>query len=166
MILVVDVDYKNTIANAAALVFKKFSDESPLSSYTKIIKNIAEYKSGEFFRRELPCILEILKVVNEKIDLIVVDGYVWLNSNQKPGLGAHLFEALENKTPIIGVAKRSFHGKNDKMSKIIRGESTNPLYITSVGIELKTAANYIAQMHGIYRIPTLLKKVDQLCRNW
>jgi len=52
MILVVDVDYRDTTANAAALVFENFSDESPLSSYTKIIKNIAEYKPGEFYKRD------------------------------------------------------------------------------------------------------------------
>jgi len=52
------------------------------------------------------------------------------------------------------------------MQKIFRGKSTNPLYITSEGIELEIAADLILNMHGIYRIPTLLKKVDQLCRNW
>jgi len=166
MILVVDVDYRDTTANTAALVFENFSDESPLSSYTKIIENIVEYEPGEFYKRELPCILEILKTVKEKIDLIIVDGYVWLDSDKKPGLGGHLYKSLSDKIPVIGVAKRSFHAKNDKMLKISRGQSANPLYITSVGIELEIAADLILNMHGIYRIPTLLKKVDQLCRDW
>jgi len=52
------------------------------------------------------------------------------------------------------------------MRKIYRGQSTNPLYITSEGIELEKSADLILNMHGDYRIPTLLKKVDQLCRNW
>ena len=166
MILVVDVDYKNTTANVAALVFEEFGDDSALSTYTKIVEKISEYQPGEFYKRELPCILEILKIVEEKINLIIVDGYVWLNSNKKPGLGGHLYESLNGKIPIIGVAKRSFHAENDKMLKIYRGQSTNPLYITSEGIELEKSADLILNMHGTYRIPTLLKKVDQLCRNW
>ncbi len=166
MIVVIDVDYKDTTANTAALVFENFSDNSPLSNYTKIIENIAEYQAGEFYKRELPCILEILKIVKEKIDLIIVDGYVWLDSDKNPGLGGHLYESLNNKTPIIGVVKRSFHAENTEMRKIYRGQSTKPLYITSEGIELKKSADLILNMHGNYRIPTLLKKVDQLCRNW
>ncbi len=166
MILVVDADYRNYTANAAALVFENFTDESALSGYSKIIENIAQYEPGEFYKRELPCILEILKIVKEKIDLIIVDGYVWLNNNNKPGLGGHLYNSLNNKMPVIGVAKRSFHDKNDKMIKIYRGQSINPLYITSANIELNKAASLVTNMHGDYRIPTLLKKVDQLCRNW
>jgi deoxyribonuclease V len=38
------------------------------------------------------------------------------------------------------------------------------LYITAEGIELETAKEYIHAMQGDFRLPTLLKRVDQLCR--
>jgi len=91
---------------------------------------------------------------------------VMFGSDKNPGLGGYLYESLNDKTPIIGVAKRSFHAENNKMKKIFRGQSTNPLYITSEGIELEKSADLILNMQGDFRIPSLLKKVDQLCRNW
>lgn len=128
MILVVDVDYKNTTANVAALVFEDFTDDSVLSTYTKVVEKISEYQPGEFYKRELPCILEILKIVKEKIDMIIVDGYVWLNSNNKPGLGGHLFQSLNKKIPVIGVAKGHFTMKIIKCRKSFEDKALT-LYI-------------------------------------
>jgi deoxyribonuclease V len=36
--------------------------------------------------------------------------------------------------------------------------------VTAVGIDLAEAARRLGEMHGPYRIPTLLKRVDRLCR--
>lgn len=41
-----------------------------------------------------------------------------------------------------------------------RGISRAPLYITAAGMDVTEAAQHIAEMHGPYRIPTLLKRVD------
>jgi hypothetical protein len=38
------------------------------------------------------------------------------------------------------------------------------LYVGSVGIDKEMAAENIKQMHGEFRIPTLLKMVDSLAR--
>jgi deoxyribonuclease V len=38
------------------------------------------------------------------------------------------------------------------------------LFITAAGVSLERAADYIKAMHGPFRLPTLLKRVDQLCR--
>jgi deoxyribonuclease V len=38
------------------------------------------------------------------------------------------------------------------------------LYVTAAGIEASVAADWIAGMHGPYRVPTVLKRVDQLVR--
>ena len=117
--------------------------------------------------RELPCILASLNQYDlDKVDMIIVDGFVWLNSEKKPNLDAYLFEKLDKKIPIIGVAKRKFHGENIFMKTIERGESKNPLFITAEGIEVNEAAELIQNMHGVFRIPTLLKAVDQLSREW
>jgi len=38
------------------------------------------------------------------------------------------------------------------------------IHYTAEGIDTETAKQYIRNMHGEYRIPTLLKRVDALCR--
>lgn len=43
----------------------------------------------------------------------------------------------------------------------MRGKSNNPIYITSLGMLLKEAANHIQSMAGKYRIPDLLTYLDQ-----
>ena len=45
-----------------------------------------------------------------------------------------------------------------------RGTSRSPLYVTAAGMEATEAARHIAEMHGPHRVPTLLKRVDRLCR--
>ncbi len=167
MKIVIDVGYDENKANAASLSFQNWEDSSPPDSKKILLENIADYEPGKFYLRELPCILECLNQYDlKKVNTIIIDGFVWLNSEKKPGLGAYLFEKLDKKIPIIGVAKRKFHGENIFMETIERGESKNPLFITAEGIEVKKAAELIKNMHGEFRIPTLLKAVDQLSRDW
>lgn len=167
MKIAIDVGYDGTVANAASIAFQNWNDAKPLHSKKIIIQNIADYEPGQFYKRELPCVLKALEAFDlKKIDTIIVDGFVWLNSEKKPGLGAYLFDALDRKIPIIGVAKRKFHGENTFMKTIERGESKNPLFITAEGIDLQKAADCIKNMHGKFRIPTLLKEVDRLSREW
>ena len=167
MKIVIDVGYDEKIANAASLSFENWDDSSPTEEKKIRIENIADYEPGKFYLRELPCILESLNQYDlDKVDTIIIDGFVWLNSEKKPGLGAYLFDKLEKKIPVIGVAKRKFHGENIFMKTIERGESKNPLFVTAEGIEVNVAAELIKNMHGDFRIPTLLKMVDGLSREW
>jgi exodeoxyribonuclease-5/deoxyribonuclease V len=39
-----------------------------------------------------------------------------------------------------------------------------PLFVTAKGIDVDQVRIKVEQMHGPYRIPTLLKKLDQLSR--
>jgi hypothetical protein len=73
-------------------------------SKVSVVPSVEPYVPGEFYRRELPCILRVLETISESIDVIVVDGYVWLEGT-RPGLGAHLFDTLGTKVAIICVAK-------------------------------------------------------------
>lgn len=95
--------------------------------------------------------------------VILIDGYVWLGAG-RPGLGAHLYQALSQRTAVVGVAKRRFHGAGDALP-ILRGTSQAPLFVTAVGIDLAEAAANVQRMHGPHRIPTLLKRVDRLSRD-
>ncbi len=63
----------------------------------------------------------------------------------------------------MGVAKMRF-SRARVAREVTRGGSRSPLYVTAVGIDLRMAACHIREMHGQYRIPTLLKRVDHLCR--
>ncbi len=37
---------------------------------------VEEYIAGQFYRRELPCIMAILRIIEEKIHTVIIDGYV------------------------------------------------------------------------------------------
>lgn len=162
MLSSLDVFYLSDSALAAAVLFHFWTDAQPASEFTARIPTVASYVPGEFYLRELPCLLKVLEQVRESLDTVVIDGYVWLSTEGKPGLGAHLYEALERKTTVIGVAKTVFRGA--PAVKVFRGKAKRPLYISAAGITAETAAEYIRSMHGAYRIPTLLKRADELCR--
>jgi len=160
---VLDVQYNgNENAVVACLGFENWEDEKALYAKQHFVENILPYVPGEFYQRELPCLLEALKGLSD-IECIVVDGYVWLDVETHKGLGLHLYEALEKKVPIIGVAKAKF-GNTPKACELLRGESIKPLYVTTKNMSLEEAKNAIASMHGKYRFPTLLKEVDSLAR--
>ena len=123
----------------------------------------AAYEPGQFYKRELPCILKLVEENKLRVDCIVIDGYVFLDGCGKAGLGKHLYDALSGKVPVIGVAKNRFKDIGSEY-EVRRGSSNRPLYITAAGIELDTAKELIRTMHGNYRVPTLLKRADQVAR--
>jgi len=164
MILAIDVHYEEQKGYVAGVYFDEWSVGQPLKTYSSVVNDIAEYESGEFYKRELPCILALLGEHEIMPEIIVIDGYVTLGANDKPGLGQHLYEALESKVIVVGVAKNGFLD-NSECEEVYRGESKKPLYITSAGISVVQAKKYISSMHGAYREPTLLKMADRLCRD-
>jgi len=161
MITAVDVNYRdNGSARAAAVVFEHFSDAVPYSAYTADIPQVEAYIPGQFFRRELPCIIAVLEIIREAVSIIIVDGYVMLGD--RPGLGFHVWQQLRQEKAVIGVAKSPYTDSN--ALTVIRGSGKNPLYVTSVGIEPAIAAGWVRRMEGKYRIPTLLKYADSLSK--
>jgi len=163
MKLVVDVHYAESVAIVAGVLFEEWDSNEVLRTLTVEVSKIEPYEPGAFYKRELPCILELLQHISEELDLIIVDGFVKLGSKEADGLGMHLYRSLEEKVPIIGVAKKPFSG-TPKEYEIYRGESSKPLLVSSVGISLDESKELIEMMHGKNRIPTLLKRVDQICR--
>jgi len=162
MKLAVDVHYREGYAKVVAIEFDKWTDKVPSKISEEIIENVEEYISGEFYRRELPCILEILKKTNKSnLEMIIIDGYVQLDDDGKAGLGMYLYESLNKKIPIIGVAKKGFKDNVKHVVKVERGISKNPLYVTTIGLDLQDSANRIKNMAGEFRIPDLLKILDQ-----
>lgn len=164
MILAIDAYYVANKANVVGVLFDEWTQCEPSKMVSVVVDGVADYEPGSFYKRELPCILELLKVVEDySITCIVVDGYVLLNDEGKKGLGYYLYEALEGSMPIIGVAKSYFVDNNS--IEVYRGDSKKPLYVTSIGIDQADAAEYIEAMHGKFRMPTLLKLLDTETRN-
>jgi len=162
-IAALDVDYRDPGAVAAGVWFRGWSAPEIETELVTRIEAVAEYQPGEFYRRELPCLLAVLER-GPAAEVIVVDGYVWLGPG-RPGLGAHLFEALGKRIAVIGVAKTRFAGATEAVP-VYRGESRSPLYVTAAGAGVTEAAGWIARMAGPYRLPEILKRVDQLARKF
>jgi deoxyribonuclease V len=120
----------------------------------------AAYRPGSFYLRELPAVRAVLAADGD-LDLLVVDGYVDLDPDGRPGLGAHLHDELA--IPIVGVAKTAFRTATHAAT-VRRGAATRPLYVTAAGITVEQAAELVTQMAGDYRLPDALRRVDRLAR--
>jgi deoxyribonuclease V len=163
MIFAVDVNYKEDKALVAGILFKDWEDCEPTSQLTVQIDQIAEYEPGQFYKRELPCILALFEQLESLPEYIVIDGYVYLGEERKAGLGKYLYDALEGKIAVIGVAKTRFKDTPSE-TELCRGSSQRPLYVTVEGIDLREAKSAIALMCGTDRMPVILKMVDRLSK--
>ena len=168
MLVCTDVDYRpDGSARAAGLGFGAWADAAPLGEWVVRLEGVQPYQPGEFYRRELPCLLAVLESIKAAQGLpeaVIIDGYVTLDAAGTPGLGLHLYEALGQAVPVIGVAKTAFRGSAHALP-VCRGVSRSPLYVTAAGLDAEGAARQLAQMHGPHRLPTLLRRVDGLCRS-
>ena len=162
MYVAVDVHYAidDTHATVAGVLFR-----DPLSHVVddELMVGVGPpkpYVPGQFYQREMPCILELMQRIKVPIDTVFIDGYVDLGP--RAGLGRHLYLALRGEMAIIGVAKRFF--KASTALEVKRGRSERPLFVTAVGLEVHLAAKIVKDMYGPFRIPTLLQRADALAR--
>jgi deoxyribonuclease V len=164
MFACVDVDYRREgTAFAACVVFDAWSAEAAVETRVVRIDAVEAYTPGEFFRRELPCLIRVIAEVAARLEVVVVDGYVTLDPQGRSGLGLRLYEALGQSVAVIGVAKTHFATATHALP-LLRGDSRVPLWITSTGFAPEVAAAHVHAMHGHHRIPTLLRQVDRLAR--
>lgn len=162
MILAIDVHYREQTAKVVCAVLKDWKDPAAMHYWIKYVPTAAEYIPGSFYKRELPCILSILEDIDlQQVQGIVIDGFVVLDDTGKPGLGAHLYESLLHKVPVIGVAKSNFYQNSRFVIPVQRGESAKPLFVTAMGTNLQQAAENIKAMPGEFRIPDVLKELDK-----
>lgn len=164
MKLAVDVQYSNDTAMVGGVSFENWQDHEAQREYISRVQGVMDYEPGKFYKRELPCILQLIAEHELAPECIIVDGFVFLDGFSEAGLGKHLFDALDGKVSVIGVAKKRFKDI-DSRYEVYRGVSKNPLYVTAVGLEVEQARENIRLMHGSNRLPTLLKYADQICRN-
>lgn len=163
MILAVDIGYHDGGARCAGVLFETWQSTQPARVIQVARQDVAPYIPGAFYQRELPCIHDVLAQVAEPLTCIIIDGYVTLGADQRAGLGQKLWESLDPPVPVIGVAKTWFDGTPDE-AHLLRGQSKAPLYVTAIGMTLDAAKAHIASMAGPFRIPAMLKLVDQASR--
>jgi deoxyribonuclease V len=161
VIAAVDVHYPPSGGAMAALVIARDSAMSAIvTEKTVFVEDVAPYEPGSFFRRELPPLRAVLATASG-IELLIIDGYVDLDPEGKPGLGAHAHAELG--IPVIGVAKTRFATAAHAIP-VTRGTSTRPLYVTAAGLPAAEAAELVRMMAGKSRIPDTLRRVDALSR--
>jgi deoxyinosine 3'endonuclease (endonuclease V) len=160
MLLAFDAYYTETTTRLVAAIFDEWTDTEASEIRVWADGPAAPYQPGEFYKRELPLILKALEDFDPStIDAIIIDGYVYLNDQGRLGLGGHLYNELNERIPVVGVAKSYFRDNNAEA--VLRGESSKPLYVTALGISAKSAADHIRSMAGSYRMPDILGAVDR-----
>ena len=157
----VDVGYSEPGRARAALVVARAADfGGELAEHVACVTGVTPYSPGEFFRRELPALRAVFATAGT-LRLVVVDGYVDLDPDGRPGLGAHVHAELG--VPVIGVAKSFFRSATHAVP-VLRGRSARPLYVTAAGLPLPEAAGLLRRMAGPFRLPEALRRVDALSR--
>ena len=157
-------------ARTVGVVFNDFSDPNPSEVITVWTTEFEPYQPGQFYKRELPCILDCLAQVDlREYDTIILDGFYRLkgeDDKEWPGLGEHLVEVLtENGSlhPDLNVwcvAKTNFGKASDISIPILRGTSKSPLYVQAMR-DQGGAAVLVKNMAGDYRLPGILKTLDK-----
>jgi|SRR5579883_2137450 len=168
MIACLDAHYGEISCRAALVCFDHWSSSTSNSSHAEISFDPAQsYEAGSFYKRELPLLLKLIADLNPLPETILIDAYVWLDAScTKPGLGARLYQAIGERSSVIGIAKSRYisHDGESVGVPVLRGASKRPLFVTAAGITAELAAQNVKSMHGPNRLPTMVKLADNLAR--
>jgi deoxyribonuclease V len=157
-----DVAYGGSSAVVGCLTLNSFTDAVPSAEWAVDVASVAPYVPGEFWRRELAPLLAGIAAAPYELSVCVLDAYVDLGSDRKPGLGRLLFEQFG--VPVIGVAKTRFFDTPAEY-EVLRGSSRRPLFVSTAGFDLDEAKESVGRMAGVGRVPTMLRRVDLLSRS-
>ena len=174
MIVAFDTYYYGGFSYTVAGVFENWQSEKVKYFVCSRRAGIdAEYKPGELYKRELPCIMQCLEKINvDNVSSMVVDGFCWVvndKGERVPGLGKRLQDAVlekyEHHISVIGIAKNPYHTAIPNCKEITRGSSVKPLYITCTeDFFTEHYAEEIKLMYGEYRMPEIIKSIDTKTR--
>jgi deoxyribonuclease V len=73
MIAAVDVHYVAGSGCAGCVTFADWADSKPQREYVTQRRDVHEYQPGEFWKRELPCLLAALDTVDVTLQTVVID---------------------------------------------------------------------------------------------
>ena len=168
----VDVAYRNNIAYCSAVLTNKYGKELDKSISTTM--NVThQYIPSFFMLREYEPIIKTLKLLQNRFDLLLIDGHGVLHP-RRCGLASYVGVILD--TPTIGIAKSLLCGdikENDyiDLNGVVSGfrmvkKNKKPIYI-SVGhkINLINAKRIVEQLvKPGERIPEPLRLADIYCK--
>jgi deoxyribonuclease V len=163
MKLAVAVHHDSTGALAAAVAFDEWAAPEALRSYTTRIDHVERAARGELDLRDLPCLLQLLREHALAPECIVIDGCVFLDAQDTPGLGRHLHHALGGHIGVIGVCKTAMPGMPAQF-EVHREDEARPVIVTCIGLDIGAAKARLRAMHGKRRVPTLLKLAVRLAK--
>ncbi len=164
MIAILDAAYGDAAASVSCVLCAAWDAAAPIQECAQLHPPARAYEPGQFYKRELPLLLAVLSGRTPAPEIILIDGYVWLDDEMKrPGLGAHLFGALQGRSAVVGLAKTRFRDAGSAFA-ITRGRSASPLFVTAQGMKSDEAAAGVRGMSGAHRIPTLVRRADALAR--
>jgi deoxyribonuclease V len=146
------------------VAFEAWDAAEATQTYLSRIGQVEPAVRGELDLRELPCVLQLLREHRLEPELILLEGFVHLDANETPGLGQHLYQALNGRVPIVGVSKRRLPGLAAQI-EVMREEETPPLLVTCAGIDIGAAKARLRAMHGRKRVPTLMKLAARLAKS-
>ena len=160
---VADVHYPADGGAHAALLVADGPDFATITEQrTAWLDRVADYRPGRFFERELPGLRAVIGDL-APLDLLIVDGYVDIDPNGRPGLGVHAHQA-GLAAVVVGIAKTPFRTATHAIP-VLRGVATKPLMVTAVGMDVAEAAALVTRMAGTARVPDAVRNVDRLARN-
>lgn len=166
MKLVMDVHFENGGARAAAVAFDDWAAFEPTRTFATAVHQVEKPPArGQLDLRELPCLLQLLSEHGLAPELIVINGFVYLDAQETAGLGRHLYDALGGQCPILGVSKSTMAGDTPAQFEVYREEETRPLIVTCAGLDLGAGKARLRTMHGKKRVPTLMKLATRLAKN-
>jgi len=160
---VADVHYPADGGAHAALLIADGPDFATVTERRTIwLDQVADYRPGRFFERELPALRAVIGNL-APLDLLIIDGYVDLDLTGRPGLGAHAHQA-GLAAVVVGIAKTPFRTATHAIP-VLRGIATKPVWVTAAGMDLAEAAALVTRMAGTARVPDAARDVDRLTRN-
>lgn len=181
--LATDTYYYKDRAKTVGIIFNSWDDSEPetiIHSWLGADK-YGPYIPGEFYKRELPCIINLItehKLDLKEFDTIILDGLARLPGSSTEGLGVHLEDKITELWPdldfydrpaIMGVAKTRFGNVEDDEGTctVLRGTAKTPFYVNTTWHLMSSAeaASHLKEMHGEHRIPTLLKLLDRATKS-
>lgn len=160
--MVTDVHYlASGGARAAAVIAADARFSRLVADRVELVPDVAPYRPGQFYLRELPPLRAALNGLAD-VALLIVDGYADLDPDGRPGLGGRA--RAEFGVPVIGVAKSAFRTATHAVP-VLRGTSARPLYVTAAGMPRIEAADLVRRMAGRHRLPDALRRADALARH-
>lgn len=172
--LAIDIYYEEDSAHVVGIMFESLEHDSVPSEIYECFSAVESgYISGQFYKRELPPIIDLLENyiglsrISAEVEMIILDGFYMLSNNNE-GLGKHLESYLDSKgikVEIMGIAKSGVSSFSQFAQSCIRGKhgTTSPLWVNG-SVRGKNYSKLVKKMSGEYRLPDILKYLDNLTK--